>query len=159
LVLNVRSSPIAVYDATKTYAVGDVVWYDKNYYICNTAITTAEAWTAGHWSLRNPSGAILSESSIIPWTNNTYTLGNSSYKWSTVYATTFSGNATSANYINLYEARGTTTTLNKAANYVAAGAMFHLIASSNTNATDNGKTPTDANILQMNWDNSGGYDA
>ena len=159
LVLNVRSSPIAVYDTTKTYAVGDVVWYDKNYYICNTAITTAEAWTAGHWSLRNPSGAILSEGSIIPWTNNTYTLGNSSYKWSTVYATTFSGNATSANYINLYEARGTTTTLNKAANYVAAGAMFHLVASSNTSATDNGKTPTDANILQMNWDNSGGYDA
>jgi hypothetical protein len=37
--------------------------------------------------------------------------------------------------------------------------MFHLIASSNTSATDNGKTPTDANILQMNWDNSGGYDA
>jgi len=87
------------------------------------------------------------------------TLGTASNKWSTVYATTFSGNATSANYINLYEARGTTTTLNKAANYVAAGAMFHLIASSNTSATDNGKTPTDANILQMNWDNSGGYDA
>lgn len=159
LVLNVRSSPIAVYDATKTYAVGDVVWYDKNYYICNTAITTAEAWTAGHWSLRNPSGAILSEGSIIPWANNTYTLGNSSYKWSTIYATTFSGNATSANYINLYETRQTTTTLNKTANYVAAGAMFHLVASSSTSATDNGKTPTDANILQMNWDNSGGYDA
>ena len=26
-------------------------------------------------------------------------------------------------------------------------------------STDNGKTPTDANILQMNWDNNGGYDA
>ena len=73
-----------------------------------------------------------------------------------------SGNAnsaTSANYLNLYEARGTTTTLNKPANYVGAGKMFHLVASSSTSATDNGKTPTDANILQMNWDNNGGYDS
>ena len=67
----------------------------------------------------------------------------------TITATTFSGNlsgnattATSANYINLYEARGTTTTLNKTANYVAAGAMFHLVASSSTSSTDNGKTPS-----------------
>ena len=67
--------------------------------------------------------------------------------------------ATSANYINLYEARGTTTTLNKVANYIGAGKMFHLVASSSTDTTDNGKTPTDANILQMNWDNNGGYDA
>ncbi len=72
---------------------------------------------------------------------------------------TLSGTATNANYVNLYEARGTTTTLNKAANYVGAGKMFHLIASSSTSATDNGKTPTDANVLQMNWDNNGGYDA
>lgn len=61
--------------------------------------------------------------------------------------------------VALYEPRATTTTLNKSANYVAAGAMFHLVASSSTSATDNGKTPTDANILQMNWDNNGGYDA
>lgn len=68
--------------------------------------------------------------------------------------------ATKANYLQLYEARGTTTTLNKAANYVAAGALFHLIASSSTSATDNGKPPMgDANVLQMNWDNNGGYDA
>lgn len=75
---------------------------------------------------------------------------------------TWSGTATTATkatYVALYEARGTTTTLNKSANYVAAGAMFHLVASSSTSSTDNGKTPTDANILQMNWDNNGGYDA
>jgi len=100
LILNVRNSPIAVYDATKTYAVGDVVWYDKNYYICNTAITTAEAWTAGHWSLRNPSGAILSESSIIPWANNTYTLGNSSYKWSTIFTGILDSTATSMRHLD-----------------------------------------------------------
>lgn len=60
-----------------------------------------------------------------------------------------------AKYLKLYEARGTTTSLNKTANYVEAGAMFHLVASSSTTI---GKTPTDANILQMNWDNNGGYD-
>lgn len=85
----------------------------------------------------------------------------------TITATSFSGpltgnatSATKANYLQLYEARGTTTTLNKAANYVAAGALFHLIASSSTSTTDNGKPPMgDANVLQMNWDNNGGYDA
>lgn len=68
--------------------------------------------------------------------------------------------ATTAKYLDLYEARGTTSTLNKAANYGKAGAMFHLIASSSTGTTDNGKPPAgDANVLQMNWDNNGGYDA
>lgn len=38
------------YDATKTYAVGDYVIYSGKLYRCNTAITTAEAWTAAHWT-------------------------------------------------------------------------------------------------------------
>ena len=68
--------------------------------------------------------------------------------------------AASAKSLDLYEARGITTTLNKEANYVGAGKMFHLIASSSTTTASNGKPPMgDANILQMNWDNSGGYDA
>ena len=39
-----------LYDAEATYAVGDRVrngWY---LYECNTAITTAEAWNAAHWT-------------------------------------------------------------------------------------------------------------
>ena len=71
----------------------------------------------------------------------------------------FSPSSHTHSYITLYEARASTTTLNKLANYVAAGAIFHLVASSSTSATDNGKTPTDANVLQMNWDNNDGYDA
>lgn len=58
--------------------------------------------------------------------------------------------------LELYEPRTTTTSLNKAAIYGGAGAMFHMIASS---STTEGKPPTDANVLQMNWDNNGGYDA
>lgn len=38
------------YSASKTYAIGDHVIYNGGYYACNTAITTAEAWTAAHWT-------------------------------------------------------------------------------------------------------------
>lgn len=38
------------YDATKTYKVGEYVVYSSQLYRCITAITTAEAWTAGHWT-------------------------------------------------------------------------------------------------------------
>lgn len=94
LILNTRSTAIAVYNNTSTYAVGAVVWYNKDYYVCKTAIETAEEWTAAHWTKRDPSGDVLVEGDMIPWTNNNYTLGNSSYKWSNVYATTFTGNLT-----------------------------------------------------------------
>jgi hypothetical protein len=40
---------------------------------------------------------------IVPNANNSYTLGESSLKWSTVHATTFSGTATTANYADLAE--------------------------------------------------------
>lgn len=39
-----------VYDPTRTYAKGDHCIYDSVLYECNTAITTAEEWTAGHWT-------------------------------------------------------------------------------------------------------------
>ena len=38
------------YDATKTYAVGDYCTHEGVLYVCSTAITTPEAWTAGHWT-------------------------------------------------------------------------------------------------------------
>lgn len=38
-----------LYSAESTYAVGDIVHYSYNTWKCNTAITTAEAWTAAHW--------------------------------------------------------------------------------------------------------------
>ena len=40
----------ADYSTSKTYAVGDYVYYSGDLYRCTTAITTAEAWTAGHWT-------------------------------------------------------------------------------------------------------------
>lgn len=41
---------VAPYSTSATYAVGDRVRYGSLYYKCNTAITTAEAWTAAHWT-------------------------------------------------------------------------------------------------------------
>ena len=38
------------YDPTQTYDVGDYCIYNNTLYRCNTAITTAEAWTAAHWT-------------------------------------------------------------------------------------------------------------
>lgn len=38
------------YDATATYAVGAFVTHDNKLYKCSTAIETAEAWTAAHWT-------------------------------------------------------------------------------------------------------------
>ena len=39
------------YSTSGTYAVGDYVIYSGDLYRCTTAITTAEAWTAAHWTL------------------------------------------------------------------------------------------------------------
>lgn len=49
------------YDDTATYAVGDLCIYNNTLYKCTTAITTAEAWNASHWtatSIADEIGAI-----------------------------------------------------------------------------------------------------
>lgn len=38
------------YDETATYTVGDLCIYNNALYKCTTAITTAEAWNASHWT-------------------------------------------------------------------------------------------------------------
>lgn len=40
----------SAYSSSKTYAVGDYVVHNSNLYRCTTAITTAESFTAGHWT-------------------------------------------------------------------------------------------------------------
>lgn len=46
----VRASIAPEYSSSSTYAVGDMVLKDGQLYECNTAISTAEAWTAAHWT-------------------------------------------------------------------------------------------------------------
>ena len=44
----------AVYSSSATYAVGDRVRYGYQLWQCNTEITTAESWTAAHWTAISP---------------------------------------------------------------------------------------------------------
>lgn len=40
----------SAYSSSSTYAVGDYVIHNSNLYRCTTAITTAESFTAAHWT-------------------------------------------------------------------------------------------------------------
>ena len=44
-----RIRAVQPYDTTATYDVGDYCIHEGGLYVCTTAISTAEAWTAGHW--------------------------------------------------------------------------------------------------------------
>lgn len=57
-------------------------------------------------------------------------------------------------YLSLYGARPTNINFTKSTN--GTGAMFHFVA---TSSTTTGKPPDDSSILQLNWDNSGGWDS
>lgn len=46
------------YSTSATYAVGDYVLYNNALYRCTTAIATAEAWTAAHWTAVNVGGEL-----------------------------------------------------------------------------------------------------
>lgn len=47
---NICDSLAAEYDDTATYAIGDYCVYEAALYKCNTTISTAEEWDAGHWT-------------------------------------------------------------------------------------------------------------
>lgn len=49
----VTNALAGAYDATATYAVGDLCIYDGILYECTTEIATAEAWNAAHWETGN----------------------------------------------------------------------------------------------------------
>lgn len=50
VVTGMQNSIAPTYSSSNTYAVGDYVMYNAQLYRCITAITTAEAWTAAHWT-------------------------------------------------------------------------------------------------------------
>ena len=81
----------------------------NNAFTMSDTLTVASTLTAnGNTVLGNANSDTISfngrsDTSITPSANNTHTLGESSLKWSTVHATTFSGTATTANYADLAE--------------------------------------------------------
>lgn len=66
------------YDDTSTYSVGDLCIYNNALYKCTTAITTAEAWNANHWtetSIADEIGAINTALSDLTITDITSSIG------------------------------------------------------------------------------------
>lgn len=83
------------YSASGTYAVGDAVMHNGLRYECNTAISTAEAWTAAHWTETSVEEQFtnLSEKLLITlkplqkYSSNFVSFGNNSKKiGSTIYS-------------------------------------------------------------------------
>jgi len=70
------------YSTESTYAVGDPTVYENELYICNTAITQGEAWTAAHWT-KKPLGEAMVDG-----------LGTKVNKTQTVNGKALSGNIT-----------------------------------------------------------------
>lgn len=54
------------YSSSSTYAVGDYCIYNGQFYRCTTAITTAEAWTAAHWTSVNVADELTDLKGDIP---------------------------------------------------------------------------------------------
>lgn len=65
------------YSASSTYAVGDYCTYDGGFYVCTTAISAAEAWTAAHWTAVTVGSELIkaSSDSIVPL----FSIGQSMY--------------------------------------------------------------------------------
>ena len=78
-----------------------------------------------------------------------------SYSWSEIGSkpSTFTPSSHNHSYLTLYGGRPANINFSTSTN--GTGAMFHFVA---TSSTKTGKPPEDSNILQMNWDNNGGWD-
>lgn len=79
-----------------------------------------------------------------------------SYSWGEITGkpSTFTPSSHNHSYLTLYGSRPANINFSTSTN--GAGAMFHFVA---TSSTKTGKPPEDSNVLQMNWDNNGGWDA
>ena len=78
-----------------------------------------------------------------------------SYSWGEITGkpSTFTPSSHNHSYLTLYGGRPANINFSTSTN--GTGAMFHFVA---TSSTKTGKPPEDSNVLQMNWDNNGGWD-
>ena len=90
----------------------------------------------------------------LAFTSDTVTAA-SSVPWSGITGkpSTFAPSSHNHSYLTLYGSRPANINFSTSTN--GAGAMFHFVA---TSSTKTGKPPEDSNVLQMNWDNNGGWD-
>jgi hypothetical protein len=82
------------YSASSTYDVGDYAIYNGTLYRCTTAITTAESWTASHWTaavIGDDFANLKTEYSMtkaiagVRWFNGYYQSSDNAYVSSTYY--------------------------------------------------------------------------
>ena len=116
------------------------------------------ASSAGSVAWTNVSGrpSSLPASDVYSWAKAST---KPSYSWSEIGSkpSTFTPSSHDHNRTTLYTGSGARpTNINFSANTNGSGTMFHFVASSSTTT---GKPPEDSNVLQMNWDNNGGYDS
>ena len=90
----------------------------------------------------------------LAFTSDTVTAA-SSVPWSGITGkpSTFATSSHNHSYLTLYGGRPANINFSTSTN--GTGAMFHFVA---TSSTKTGKPPEDSNVLQMNWDNNGGWD-
>lgn len=61
------------YSPSATYAVGELCIYNNTLYKCTTAIDTAEAWNADHWTATTISEVMVKQSDVVNNLNSTST--------------------------------------------------------------------------------------
>lgn len=153
---------IDIYDATKTYSIGTIVWQNNDYYYCKTAISEAEAWNADHWTVFPVAqGNTWSYGGLMPVRNNVWNIGSSSYKWASMYATTFYG-ALSGNADTATTATNTNYLIqNTRMDYGWNGVNYFNLSASRSSSVKNNQTPyssaTWTHILRFNHANDQGY--
>lgn len=131
-------------------------------------VTKTGSGASGTWGISISGNA--SSASSVPWSGITgkpssmpasdvYAWAKASskpsYSWSEIGSkpSTFTPSSHNHSYLTLYGSRPANINFSTSTN--GAGAMFHFVA---TSSTKTGKPPEDSNVLQMNWDNNGGWD-
>lgn len=93
----------SAYDATKTYAVGDYAYNKGTLYKCTTPITTAEAWTAGHWTAAKLADDLTAQSEAIGTQTVTGDLfTDSDFNWGYLGISSVKKDASADQYYNMY---------------------------------------------------------
>jgi len=87
--------------ANNTYNLGSSSYRFATVYGQTGDFTTATATTVNATTLNVTS--VNGSGNILPTSNNVYNIGSASYQWANVYATTFNGVATSAQYADVAE--------------------------------------------------------
>ena len=73
---SVNDNTADAYSSSSTYKVGQLCIYENTLYRCNTAITTAEAWTAAHWTATTIAAEIENRVLLLPGVTVSATTGS-----------------------------------------------------------------------------------